>query len=226
MLKSLQKRHARQNNFFSQASQDQFVYSLLYELLDKQDAGYYLEIGAGEPLVDSNTYFFEKNLKWKGVSIDLDESRRDPWSAARSNPLLIEDATLTDYSSILSSYPEFIDYLSLDIDANYDAVLNRIPFNNCKFKVITIEHDFHRFGEKYRSDQRRVLSLLGYCLVCADVSVIFENKACVFEDWWVHPAAFPAELLSSLYVLDLNAKKHERIIGIMRKRLRRFRVKS
>jgi hypothetical protein len=53
---------------------------------------------------------------------------------------------------------------------------------------------------------------LGYYLLCPDVSVFFEGKNCLFEDWWVHPSAFPADVLSVLSSLDLKAKSHDELI--------------
>ena len=37
-------KNSKQTQFYSQASQDQFVHALLYGLLGKQDEGYYLEV--------------------------------------------------------------------------------------------------------------------------------------------------------------------------------------
>jgi len=48
--------------FHSQARQHEFVYTILYNLLGKQDAGYYLEIGEGEPIHINNTYVLENDL--------------------------------------------------------------------------------------------------------------------------------------------------------------------
>src|SRR5579862_4170449 len=121
--------------YYSQASQDQFVHLLLYQLLDKKDVGYYLEIGANHPTFTNNTYFFEENLGWKGSSIDISDEHRDIWYATRQNPLLIEDAMQSDYGSILKPFPQVIDYLSLDIDASYDILLQRIPFKDYIFKI-------------------------------------------------------------------------------------------
>jgi hypothetical protein len=201
---------------YSQASQDRFVYFLLYELLDKKDDGYYLEIGAGHPTSGNNSYLFEKNLGWKGVSIDIDEASKEIWYSVRQNPLLIEDAMQSDYKSILESFPQGIDYLSLDIDSNYDIVLQRIPFNDHIFKVITIEHDFYRFRDKYRRDERMILTSLGYYLLCPDVSIYHLYMDCVFEDWWIHPGAFPADVLSMLTSLDLKAKDNGQLINIIK----------
>ena len=47
------------------------------ELLDKKmlnyinfENRYYIEIGANDGLINSNTYYFEKNLNWKGILIE------------------------------------------------------------------------------------------------------------------------------------------------------------
>lgn len=205
----------KQIEFCSQASQDKFVHFLLYELLGKQDDGYYLEIGAGHPQSGNNSYFFEKNLGWQGVSIDIDYGLKKIWYSLRKNSLLIQDALQTDYSSILKHFPQVIDYLSLDIDNDYDTVLEKIPFNEHVFKIITIEHDFYRFGEKYRKNEREILESLGYYLLCPDVSIFFNGKDSIFEDWWIYPSAFSEEALTMLISLDLKEKNHDQLIHII-----------
>ena len=203
--------HAAQQEYYSQASQDEFVHTLLYTLLVKQDQGYYLDIGACDPVVTNNSYFFEKNHGWSGVSIDIVDIHKEGWRATRNNPLLIEDATKSDYTAILESFPQSIDYLSLDVDDAYDVVLGRIPFDDHIFKVITIEHDVYRLGEYYRTEERKILTSLGYHLLCSDVSYI----GLTFEDWWIHPSAFPPEIFSLLSSLDLSGKDHREIIAIL-----------
>jgi hypothetical protein len=206
----------QQVEYYSQASQDRFAYLILYELLGKQDVGYYLEIGAGHPYNGNNTYLFEKNQNWKGVSIDISDEFKHVWTATRQNPLLIEDATQSNYRSILAPFPRVIDYLSLDIDSSYDIVLQNLLSNDYIFKVITIEHDFYRYGDKFRKGEREILSSLGYYLLCPDVSVFFNGSDCVFEDWWVHPSAFSPEVFFKLQSLDLKAKSHEQLINSLR----------
>ena len=188
--------------FHSQANQDEFVCTILYDLLGKQDAGTYLEVGAGEPVYNNNTYVLEKNCGWQGVSIDISEGLMSRWYAARGNSLLSTDAIELDYLSVLEGFPNVIDYLSLDIDGYYDIVLRKVLLSKRKFKVITIEHDFYRFGDIYRSKEREILSAHGYYLLCADVS----HNECAFEDWWIHPDFFPFELFQQLKSLNLEGK--------------------
>ena len=173
--------------FCSQASQDAFVYTLLYCVEKKTDKGCYLEIGAADPINTSNTYFLEKKLNWEGSSIEINSQYQKAWAQERRNQLLVADATQTDYFLILKSFPKVIDYLSLDVDEHYDTVLNKIPFDQYTFKVITIEHDFYRFGNKYKQKEREILTALGYRLLCPDVSYLGVGS---FEDWWIHPVGF------------------------------------
>lgn len=199
----------KNQSFFSQASQDNFVFTLLYGLLNNRDEGYYLEIGAGNPTKLNNTYFLEKNLGWKGLSLDISPNFSNTWSEIRSNPLLLGDATKLDYSDLLQEFPTVIDYLSLDIDRDYDTVLKKICFDTHIFKIITIEHDYYRLKDQYRKKEREILTGLGYYLLCSDVM----DQGYIFEDWWIYPAAFPEQILNQLTQLELHNKEHKYIIS-------------
>jgi hypothetical protein len=207
---------------YSQALQDKMVSILLYGFLEKQDPGYYLEIGAGEPIYINNSYFFEKHLNWKGVSLDISQGLVEKWRAARKNPLRIEDALTADYTEILQPFPKTLDYLSLDVDGQYVDVLKRVPFEAYIFKVITIEHDFYRFGELYREEERRILQSLGYHLLCPDVS----HSGFSFEDWWIHPSFFSSSQLAALSSLDLQAKDCEELIDTLQNALLSFQERE
>jgi len=53
--------------YHSQYQQDEYVYNNFF--LNKKD-GTFLEIGAHDGISYSNTYFFEKELGWKGICIE------------------------------------------------------------------------------------------------------------------------------------------------------------
>ena len=55
-------------NNWSQSMQDMFVLSML----DGKRNGIYVEIGADQPRVISNTYLLEKDFDWSGISFELD----------------------------------------------------------------------------------------------------------------------------------------------------------
>jgi hypothetical protein len=196
--------------FYSQTSQDEFVFSILYGVLNKQDQGYFLDIGAGHPTGINNTYFFEKNFQWKGTSMDVVAEYASAWSSSRNNLFLLEDATAANFDKILEDFPETIDYLSLDTDGNYTTILRRLPWDKHIFKVMTIEHDFYRFGPAHRAEEREFLNSQGYYLLCPDMS----NDGNSFEDWWIHPSAFPPEVLANLLILDLASREHKDLVKI------------
>lgn len=51
----------------SQAGQDKFVYECFFE---NKKNGFFLDIGAHDGMSFSNTYFFEKDLGWKGICFE------------------------------------------------------------------------------------------------------------------------------------------------------------
>lgn len=205
-----------ENHFNSQASQDEFVYTVLYDILNKKDCGFYIDIGACHPIFTNNSYFFEEKMGWNGYSIDISTEHQEKWNSTRKNPLLIADALQFDYSSILQNAPYSIDYLSIDVDRDYDIILKRIPFDKHIFKVITIEHDSYLYGNIYKEKEREILTGLGYFLLCPDVSLDWNYNSCIqqcaFEDWWIHPSILTDSQLECLQTLDLKGKDHSKII--------------
>lgn len=198
--------------FYSQAHQDEFVHILLYEQGDKEDEGTYLEIGAADPIEINNTYMFEKEYGWRGVSLDCDARFILPWAKRRSNPLLYLDALSADYKEMLKEFPAVIDYLTLDIDGLYDEVLLKIPFDEHVFKIITIEHDAYRFGNRFRDAERAILTALGYRCVAGNI----KKNGHSFEDWWIYESAFSEEWLMKIETIDLDNKESSDVIKALR----------
>lgn len=199
---------SEKRRFYSQVNQDEFVVTLLYDLLGKQDSGVYLEIGAGDPMQINNTYVLEKTYGWQGISIDISSSLTSRWYSVRSNPLLVKDALALDYCAVLKELPQVIDYLSLDIDGYYDVVLRKVMDSSHIFKIITIEHDYYRYGDIYRNKEREILTAFGYHLLYSDIP----DAGDVFEDWWIHPDYFPSFLLQKLTSQHLQGKTSDEII--------------
>lgn len=186
--------------FNSQAGQDEFVYTLLYRLMDKQGPGYYLELGGGDPIVVNNTYAFEKECNWEGISIEIESELISKWLSTRKNPILHADALKIDYTKLLKEFPVLMDYLSLDIDFSYVQALNKVLESNHVFKVITIEHDFYRYRDTFRAGEREALERAGYLMIAGNI----RHKGNAFEDWWIYPKNFREDLILKLQSLELH----------------------
>jgi hypothetical protein len=159
-------------NSYSQAGQDRFVYEVLIKTGVLQHAmGTFIDIGcAGNEL--SNTRALEE-MGWLGLLVDI---APQPETTKRPSRFMQADATKADLMIRWST----VDYLSLDVDeATLDALKN-LPLDKVRFRVITIEHDAYRFGDKLRPFEREILTKAGYKLICADVC-----NPVPFEDWWV-----------------------------------------
>ena len=171
-------------NNWSQSMQDMFVLSML----DGKRDGVYVEIGADQPRVISNTYLLENNFDWSGVSFELDADKVTYFNSIRKNKCLSEDATLYDYKSLFEerNYPKQIDYLQLDIDPAEGTLraLKALPLNDYRFSVITYETDVYSSGADIQDEQIEILESHGYQLVAKNVKC----EGNPYEDWWIDPA--------------------------------------
>lgn len=55
------------NRFYSQCNQDKFIFTNFFR---HKSHGFFVDIGAADGIEISNTYFFEKNLEWKGICVE------------------------------------------------------------------------------------------------------------------------------------------------------------
>lgn len=187
---------------YSQAFQDIFVLSAL----GGKREGFFLEIGASDPVFISNTYLLESKFNWRGISIEINPSSARRFARKRTSTLVEADALQIDYLDLLRSAgaPERVDYLQVDIDPSAQSLqcLKLIPFNNFRFSVITFETDFYDPNVSYeekvaiRDGSRELLRSHGYALLGAGIGST--GPADVFEDWWVDPQVVPGGVIESL----------------------------
>jgi len=165
--------------YYSQASQDEFVFNIL----NKQNKGYFVDIGSGYPIDYNNSYFLEQT-GWTGICVD----RGNNDYSGRSCKFYNQNALRLDYDSIFvkNHLPHVIDYLSIDIDEYSAVCLAKIPLDKYKFKVITIEHDSYRFDAGLVNAQRDILTHYNYTLLCKDVTCLPLLANQYFEDWWIY----------------------------------------
>ncbi len=170
----------------------------------------YLEIGAADPVLYSNTYILEQHYGWRGVSVELDENLTNLHHVKRSNTCVNQDATETDYHELLASEGLIGDlgYLSLDVDpAMYSLMaLVKIPLQNTRFACVTFEHDSYRSGHQVRDVSRKIFAHFGYRLAIKDVL----NDGRPFEDWYIHPELLRETELEHLFASRIDPARHLR----------------
>ena len=102
------------NNDYSQSGQDQFAYNI------SGSNGTYLEIGAHDPIINSNTINLEVKCNWNGISVEYDKSFQKSWSdrKLRKDNVVWDDAFNINYSSLIKqrALPYRLNYLSCDIE--------------------------------------------------------------------------------------------------------------
>ena len=185
----------------SDAKQDEFVANLF----NFKKGGCYVDIGSCGAIGSNNTYFFDR-LGWEGICVEIESGYNSTYQQ-RTCEYINDDALGLDYKNIFEKklfdikFSKNIDYLSVDIDQlSYDALL-KMPVNEYKFKIITIEHDFYLYGNEYKEKQKKFLIGNGYTLLCENVYAEqpgYYGRECAFEDWWVHPNFFDNELINKI----------------------------
>lgn len=165
-------------HFHSQANQDAFV-SACFE---HKRNGTFLDIGAGDPFIISNTAMLERDLGWHGICCDI--ATHEKLRANRS-AIVVEDAFNEDWGTLAKSIAidGKIDYLSLDLEPpiiTLCALIN-LPLADIRFGVITIEHDAYRGFDDIRTAMRAILLSHRYTMVASNVKV----TGLPFEDWWI-----------------------------------------
>lgn len=185
--------------YHSQAWQDEFVTNIL----NFKGNGRFVDIGSTDGINQSNSYYFEAELGWQGICVERGIGYTEHYQKNRSCLFLNEDATQIDYKTIFAqlAFPSRIDYLSVDIDENSAIGLSKLPFDDYRFSVITIEHDSYRFGDTLKNQEREILRHHNYTMLFSDVLVPLGcgmGTNLSFEDWWVDAIVFDMDKLVKL----------------------------
>lgn len=196
--------HSRPPKTYSQAGQDLFVVALT----KGKHGGTFLEIGSNDPVTHNNSYLLESEYRYSGVMVEYDPKFAAGYRRLRTRSVYIfGDAQQVNYREYLDvhHFPEHVDYLQIDLDVNNRSTLNtlelldRTVFDKYKFATVTFEHDIYtgnHFNTRERS--RQIFADRGYVILFPDVSVFYEGRECVFEDWYVHPDLVDPELTQRL----------------------------
>ena len=193
-----------------QILQDKFVLNLL----KFKKNGTFVEIGTNDPIVNNNTYLFEKNFNWKGIMIEYDDKFEQMYKQKRTSKYIIKNAEQIDFLQLLqtNNMPYNIDYLQIDLEVNNGSTINvlyhfdKYIFDIYKFAVITFEHDMYRENGKYnntREVSRKIFEKRGYKLIFGDVN---QSHDIVFEDWYIHPNLIDEKFYTK--IIELNKKNY------------------
>lgn len=194
--------------FYSQSGQDRWVDKILKQKRD----GYFLDIGAYDGVQTSNSYFFESERGWTGICIECDPTPFAILNGIRSSKNF--QVAVSNYNGVCkfsnmsisdegielpcrklddileeAGAPQFIDYLSIDIEGHEFTVLNSTDLRKWKFGVMTIEHNLYCMGPENKNKIYELLSSHGYVRVVEDAVSLDTNPAWYlkpYEDWYVN----------------------------------------
>ncbi|MBN88644.1 hypothetical protein CMO95_03580 [Candidatus Woesearchaeota archaeon] len=194
---------------YSQSYQDMFILSML----NGKKNGTFLEVGGAYPFYGNNTALLEKEFNWSGITIEINKDHCAQYAQERKQTkVFCDDAKNIDYSELikLNFDSDVIDYLQLDIEpaSNTLEVLKKVPFDECKFAIITYEHDHYVDATKNcRKKSRDYLKSLGYVMVVNDIS---NDGKSTYEDWWVHPDLIDSKMIEYMKDVDSSIKHVEK----------------
>lgn len=164
----------------SQAGQDIFA-----ALMTRKTNGYFIDLGASEPIAHNNTYMLETELGWNGLLVDISPKNIDDCKNARSpkNIYLEYDLLKKPLIEIFkeNNVPNNIDYISFDVDTADIHLARTFPYGSYKTSCFTFEHDGYCQGDAVKNESRAIFLNNGYSLIFGDIDY---NHGC-FEDWYV-----------------------------------------
>ena len=175
----------KKDNKFSQSGQDQFAYNI------SGSNGTYLEIGAHDPIINSNTFNLEVKCNWNGISIEYDKSFQMSWgdNKLRKNNVVWDDAFNINYSSLIKQreLPNRLSYLSCDIEPaeNTFNILKKVISSELNFDFISFEHDKYSIGNKYEDLSIEYLKNYNYKVAVKDV-YSRDKRYKIYETWFVN----------------------------------------
>jgi FkbM family methyltransferase len=103
---------------YSQGGQDIYVTRILKEKKD----GYFVEIGACDGILISDTYLLEKNYNWKGICVEATPYRIQDLKNNRPNAICIESAVFSESNLQLDFTTTSLDFLNAITEYAENAV--------------------------------------------------------------------------------------------------------
>lgn len=189
----------------SQAGQDRIVDWLF------PSGGFYIEIGAGDPVQLSNTAALE-SLGWRGIAVEKDEVLVKQHANARTHKCIHADALTIDWVQYLPEIPERVEYLSVDVDDDSLPAMANLFQHGVRPQFVTFEHNRYYAGDTFAFPARRFMANCGYDLLCADVRLLDRQLGeYPFEDWFALPET--AARAGAIRCHDIDWRAIHRLVG-------------
>ena len=184
-------------NWYGQLLQDKWV----VETLGYKQGGYFLDLGAFDGEIFSNTLVLERDLFWRGICVEAGENNFKKLAELRKCTCLnmvlssrdgeegfCENWTVgkvdiagkmtpaISLPTLLRLYdvPKRIDYISLDVEGQEYEVLNMFPFRRYRSSLWTIEHNQEEDDGARRDLIREIMYKHNYKIA----------QEYSFEDWF------------------------------------------
>lgn len=154
--------------------QDKFV----MEVLENKRNGTFVDLGCAWPFHISNTAYFEREMNWRGIAVDIKDYNEEDgrsWAVNRPSSVhILHDACDLNYSDLFKQHnmPPIIDFLSMDLSPADKTLecLFKIPFDEYKFRTFTFETAAYQLdnglgGIKRREISRQYIKSKGYKMI-------------------------------------------------------------
>ncbi len=76
---------------------------IIRHFFQDKKGGFFLDVGASDPVHNSTTYYLEKHLGWKGIAIDALPWLASPWAEKRPNSRFF-NYIVTDHSGTIETF--------------------------------------------------------------------------------------------------------------------------
>ena len=76
---------------------------VIRDFFQDRRGGFFLDVGAGQPISDNNTYYLEKHLAWTGIAVDALPELAEKWRRKRAGARFF-NFIVTDHAGTLDAF--------------------------------------------------------------------------------------------------------------------------
>ncbi|NII81335.1 MULTISPECIES: FkbM family methyltransferase [unclassified Pedobacter] len=164
--------------YYSQSGQDKYLNDQLFK---NKSGGVYLDIGANDGITYSNTYFFEKELKWVGICIEPIPSVFSKLQQSRKSINI--NGCVADFEGDgifyeVTGYAEMLSGLKSKYDSRHlKRIEDELKSHGGSIKETTVNcYDLNKLLKKYNIDK------IDYCSIDIEGGELDVLKAIDFDN--------------------------------------------